>query len=473
MVKFAASRVASCVAAIGVLVACDASRSDWETARATNTRESYERFLERHPTGDLADRARAAMLSISAAEEARRRQLAEAEARKARAAAALKTAARQGTIPAFGRIESEFAGTPEAAEAQRALGELRAARRAEVREVQRVAIIVDAPPLLADVPIASAAQEILALAGVGSAPSAQEADATLRISLRESSQTAEYRGSDGSAEKVARLATGAAVTGELRFEVRGGAKVSRPFNGRVPTAFLVWVPERSAKVPPPYLEAAGLRPVAARWQSGRLGGQLVAQQVSRYADVEEPAATFSVRLVRLTSELFGPAIQRAAIIEPSSFRWAVLRSTTARGDAHTVEALIELLANAGEDHEFVVEALGRSGDARAVPALLDLLGRDHSGKVVQALGRLRDRRAVMPLIELLERRAGERPAGTKQVEPAPDDPGFDPEAEEIMNALESISGRDFPDARAWRKWAEQAASGHAKSPGSTPTTSPR
>lgn len=336
--------------------------------------------------------------------------------------AVLDAARRHETIPAFRRIEREFAGTPAAEDAVRAIGELRAARRREVRDVERVAIIVNTPPALAAVPIAKAAQEILALAGVEAAPAQDAGEATLRIDLRESTQSASYR-RDGRGESM-QLVTGATVAGELRFEVRDGAKFSRTFNGRVHPPFALMVSSRSPKEAPPYFEAAGL---------------------NHTADVEEPAATFAVRMVRLTAELFGPSVARAALIEHSRFRWTVLRATTLREEPRMVDALIELLPTSGTEQELVVGALGRAGDARAVPPLLRLLARDsHSPGVVQALGRLRDRRAAMPLVELLELQ--------------PKDQEFNPDAEDIVRALEQIAGRSFGyKAAAWRKWAQSVA----------------
>lgn len=54
-----ASRVAILIAVVAAsLAACGAERSDWRTAQAADSVESYGRFLERHPEGQLAAEAR-------------------------------------------------------------------------------------------------------------------------------------------------------------------------------------------------------------------------------------------------------------------------------------------------------------------------------------------------------------------------------------------------------------------------------
>ena len=261
-----------------------------------------------------------------------------AEEKEAKAAAALEAARRNETIPAFRRVEQGFSDLPEAEEARRAISELRSARRPEVRNVNRVAIVVNAPPTLASVPVAKAARDILALAGVEQAPE-EEADATLRIDLRESSRSATYtRSDDGSNERESmELVTGATVGGEVRLEVKGGARYSRTFNGHVPPAFLVMTSKRARKESPPYFEAAGLN------HAGDPQGSFT----HRYADVEQPASTLSVRLVGLTAELFGPSVARAALIEQSRFQWAMLRTSTARLEPRVVDALMEHPRGAG------------------------------------------------------------------------------------------------------------------------------
>lgn len=248
---------------IAMLVGCDGSRNDWEAARAANTREAYERFLRQHPKADLAVQAKAAIASIAAAEEAERKRRAAAEEKRAKAAAALDVARRYDTIPAFRRVERGFADMPEAEEARRAITKLRSARRPEVRGVDRVAIVVNAPPNLAVVPVAKAARDILALAGVEPAPADDDADATLRIDLRESSRSATYTRDDAGSRESMELVTSAKVGGEVRLEVKGGASYSRTFNGHVPPAFLVMTSKRARQEAPPYFEAAraqGARP---------------------------------------------------------------------------------------------------------------------------------------------------------------------------------------------------------------------
>lgn len=417
-----------------MLVGCDGSRNDWEAARAANTRQAYERFVQQHPKSELAAQAKAAIAGIAAAEEAERKKRAAAEEKKAKAAAALEAARRNETIPAFRRVERGFADLPEADEARRAIDELRSARRPEVRSVNRVAIVVKAPPTLETVPVAKAARDVLAMAGVEQVAAEEEADATLRIDLRESARSATYTRNDGDRESM-ELVTSATVGGEVRFEVKGGPKYARTFNGHVPPAFLVMTSKRARKESPPYFEAAGLN------HAGDPQGSFT----HRYADVEQPASTLSVRLVGLTAELFGPSVARAALIEQSRFQWAMLRTSTARLEPRVVDALMELLPKGLDEQPFIVDALGRSGDTRAVPVLLEVLPTNVHLRtnVLKALGRLRDRRAALPLVELLER--------------APKDEEFNHEAEEIANALEQIAGRDFGlNAKAWRKWAEGA-----------------
>lgn len=431
------------------LSACDSSRRDWEKARAADTTDAYVRFLEAHPDGTLAIDARRAIdrldfdrATASGTLEgwkafltpARDPELAGRAAtmvRNLKAAAALNDAKRRETVPAFRRIEQEHAGTPAAELARQSIADLRASRTSIVREVNRIAIVVKAPAAMAAVPIDKAAVEILALAGVEAGPSEDEADALLRIDVRASGLGVSYSRTGLPWEDSTYRVTGAIVAGHIELEVRQpSTKLSRSFSGRVPTAEAWSASPSDAVEAPPYFEAAGLDHTGDPQTTYHL----------RQGNVVDPAATMAVRLIELVRDLFGPSVTRAALTEPSRFRWAAVRATSAFDDPRIVDLLLELLPNAGADRDYVVAALGRSRDPRAVPLLLPMLAEGAFRRpAVEALGQIGDRRAALPLIEIL--------AGLTS-----DDPLWY-QREDVIRALTRIAGRSLgDDVGGWRQW---------------------
>jgi HEAT repeat protein len=147
-----------------------------------------------------------------------------------------------------------------------------------------------------------------------------------------------------------------------------------------------------------------------------LGDRRAAEPLLEVLDEGSGSADLNARnrtieaLGRLREPRAVPALVRLMAAEGGEFKVAYLDGSTPPADAlvaigpPAVELLVETL-NKRQAPRLVAECLGRIGDARAVPALVDALRTGASGAAAQAaakaLGRMHDDRVVPALLEVL------------------------------------------------------------------------
>jgi HEAT repeat protein len=130
--------------------------------------------------------------------------------------------------------------------------------------------------------------------------------------------------------------------------------------------------------------------------------------------VRNEAVAAAVEIVMRNPGAIGPLI--AALHEPrDSIRMNAAKALGRIGNVRAVPELIDLLSRERDDYVRMAaaEALGVIGDARAVPALVERIGQEEGDLTSQrsiaaaceALGRLRDRRAVPALRDALNGRS--------------------------------------------------------------------
>ncbi|MEN8149778.1 MAG: HEAT repeat domain-containing protein [Planctomycetota bacterium] len=149
-------------------------------------------------------------------------------------------------------------------------------------------------------------------------------------------------------------------------------------------------------------------------------------------------ALAGMREKRTVQYLFRDALPRE---KNSHARVSVAKALGRIGDAAAVPALIKALRDKSERvRGAAVLSLGRLKTREAVPALLDLLDADSwtiRAATCEALGRIGDLRAVIPLIERLPAEEGRL-------------------AEDVGDALAKLTGQRFGTATdAWNRWLEK------------------
>lgn len=411
------------------VAACDPAPRDLERARKANTTEAYQEFLSRHPRADPALREEALRLTEALRQQAREREAA------AERAAALRSARALDTVPAYRDLTRRYPGSPEAKAAESEIARLIAARLPPLAALATLSLKLDLRLEGKDgVDLAPRLREFFArtLGYVGIALADGTGEDALVVTARGAALGTSYSATGLSYDSDYRE-TAARLSGS--FELRHAGSVQRrEFAAHVepPEAFFGSVPAV------PYDQAAGLP---------------VRNGLDLFADIRPADGTLVARWLLFLREFGGPGVARAAVSDASAEHWrtALVLADRWRADG-AGEALLATLSFGPLDNLQLFQALGKLGGEAAADALIERLPRhlaDHGATqaLASALGRLGDPRAIPPLIDALG-----------QVEAASVE--GDRRGDAIVKALRAISGASAgASARSWREWYDRRPPG--------------